>query len=385
MRVAVIGAGMIGTSIAVELAARGAEVDLIEQAEPGSGTSAASYAWVNSNNKSPDSYYRLNLAGLRTHRELAGPGVDWIHFAGHVEFATEPDHRAELRRRIERLTLLGYSAELIGPGRARELVPDLIIPEDCDTIAFYPGEAHVMPDRYIAARLREAERFGVRVRTRAPVTHFQPGGTDIRVRLGDGTELIVDRVISATGRWTNNLTAMAELPELVLENAEPGDATVGYLAITEPGPFAVDRLVTSPRLNVRPNGDGRLLLQALDLDVTADPSAVPSADSALGREFASRLAALLSDAADTRVEQLRVGYRAMPRDSRSIIGTLPTCPWLYLVATHSGVTLAPLLGAGVAKEIFGEVEPLFADFRPDRLLEGVSVGAVAAPRRPGEQ
>lgn len=385
MRVAVVGAGIIGTSITVELAARGAEVDLIERSEPGSGTSAASYAWVNSNNKSPDSYYRLNLAGVEAHRELAGPGDDWIRFTGHVEFATEPDHRADLRQRIERLSRNGYPVELISPERARELVPDLIIGEDCDTIAYYADEAHLIPDRYIAGRLKEAERLGVRLRTQTSVTHFEPAGTGVRVGLSDGTELLVDRVISATGRWTNDVTGLADLPDLVLENTEPGDLTVGYLAITAPGHFALDRLVTSPQLNVRPTGDGRLLLQALDLDASADPQAVPSPATAVGREFASRLAALLADAADAQVEELLVGYRAMPRDTRSIIGTLPSCPWLYLVATHSGVTLAPLLGTGVAKEILGEVEPLFADFRPDRLLEGVTVGSMAAPRRPGEQ
>ncbi len=385
MRIAVIGAGMIGTSIAVELAARGAEVHLIDQSEPGSGSSAASYAWVNSNNKTPDSYYRLNLAGVQAHRHLADAGVDWIRFTGHVEFATEPDHRSELRRRVERLIRVGYPVELISRERARELVPDLIVPQNCDTIAFYPDEAHLMPDRYIAGRLGEGERSGVRLRTGTPVISLDSGGAEVRVGLGDGDELSVDRVISATGRWTNDLTRLADLPDLMLENAGPGDATVGYLARTAQGTFAVDRLVTSPRLNVRPNGDGRLLLQALDLDATADPTAVPSPDSALGREFASRLAALLSDAGDTQVTDLLVGYRAMPRDTRSIIGALPSCPWLYLVATHSGVTLAPLLGSGVAREIFGQSEPLFADFRPDRLLEPVTVGAVAAPRRPGEQ
>ena len=75
----------------------------------------------------------------------------------------------------------------------------------------------------------------------------------------------------------------------------------------------------------------------------------------------------------------------MPADGRSIIGAVPSASWLYLVATHSGVTLAPFLGASVAAEIMGETEPLFADFRPDRLLDDSPTLQLASPRKPGQQ
>ena len=50
MKITVIGAGMIGVSIAAEAAERGADVTLIDKHSPGSGTSSLSYGWVNSNN-----------------------------------------------------------------------------------------------------------------------------------------------------------------------------------------------------------------------------------------------------------------------------------------------------------------------------------------------
>lgn len=45
------------------------------------------------------------------------------------------------------------------------------------------------------------------------------------------------------------------------------------------------------------------------------------------------------------------------------------------------MTLAPLSGAGVAWEIFREVELLFEDFRRDRFRGLTAVGAPAALRR----
>ena len=75
----------------------------------------------------------------------------------------------------------------------------------------------------------------------------------------------------------------------------------------------------------------------------------------------------------------------MPADGRSVIGAVPSRPWLYFAATHSGVTLAPFLGLAVAGEVFGEAEPLFDDFRPTRLLDSYPHQVLAAPRKPGEQ
>ena len=90
MKIAVIGAGMIGVSIAAEAAARGAEVTLIDKRSPGSGTSSLSYGWVNSNNKDPQDDFELDCAGMDAHYRLAADGADWFTPTGHVEFATPP-------------------------------------------------------------------------------------------------------------------------------------------------------------------------------------------------------------------------------------------------------------------------------------------------------
>jgi hypothetical protein len=131
---------------------------------------------------------------------------------------------------------------------------------------------------------------------------------------------------------------------VVTEYQQPGDVTVGYLAVTNPLPAAIDRILTTPMLNVRPAGGGRLLLQALDLDATAAAGTVPARNSDLAREFIRRLQEVLENTGNAHITELHVGVRAMPADGRSVIGAVPSRPWLYLVATHSGVTLAPFLG-----------------------------------------
>jgi glycine/D-amino acid oxidase-like deaminating enzyme len=51
---------------------------------------------------------------------------------------------------------------------------------------------------------------------------------------------------------------------------------------------------------------------------------------------------------------------------------------LYIVCTHSGVTMGPLLGRIAAREIIGgAADSRIAPFRPERLIRvGKSIGAV---------
>ena len=125
MRVVVIGAGVIGLSVATELARRGVDVTVVEQRAPGVGTSSTSYGWVNANSKEPLDYYQLNLAGVEAHHRLAhDEDGRWLETGGHVELATDPAHRDELVRRVSRLQGNGYEAELISSAEAQRLAPD---------------------------------------------------------------------------------------------------------------------------------------------------------------------------------------------------------------------------------------------------------------------
>ncbi|QIG46640.1 FAD-binding oxidoreductase [Nordella sp. HKS 07] len=53
MRAIVIGAGVVGTSVAYHLAKKGVDVTILEQDYVGAGTSGATFAWTNANRKPP--------------------------------------------------------------------------------------------------------------------------------------------------------------------------------------------------------------------------------------------------------------------------------------------------------------------------------------------
>ena len=129
-RFVVIGAGILGASLAARLAADGQRVTLLDQDQPGRATSRWSFAWINSNDKGPRPYHDLNHAGIRAWAELA-PDLDgdaWYRPSGHVELATSG--AAELESRVRRLTNWGYPARLVSLAEAAALEPALDVPPD---------------------------------------------------------------------------------------------------------------------------------------------------------------------------------------------------------------------------------------------------------------
>jgi glycine/D-amino acid oxidase-like deaminating enzyme len=92
---------------------------------------------------------------------------------------------------------------------------------------------------------------------------------------------------------------------------------------------------------------------------------------------------VLADTGGVTVERVQLGRRAIPADGRTVAGF--TGAQHYVVATHSGITLAPLLGDLVATEIFGTESPMLAPFRPDRFANGTTFDTPLPARRPGEQ
>ena len=62
-----------------------------------------------------------------------------------------------------------------------------------------------------------------------------------------------------------------------------------------------------------------------------------------------------------------VGFRPMPLDGYPILGFSASAPNVYIALTHSGVTLAPIIGESAAIEILDNVKiESVAPYSPER-------------------
>jgi glycine/D-amino acid oxidase-like deaminating enzyme len=380
VRVVVIGAGVVGASVAAGLTRRGAQVTVLEARTPGAGTSSTSVAWINANNKTPQAYFDLNHAAVWAHHQLPG---DHFFPTGNLECAVTDEHQELLEARVTRLLGMGYPVERVTARRALALEPDLVPPPPGTAYVFFPGEAYVQPLRLLGRLLGEARDGGATLECGAEVTAIEASASGAKVTVADGRTFAGDAVVTCTGRWTQHVAAMAGLTVPMLDPAVSGTVTNGFLVTTSPVPARLSRVLTTAALNLRPDGGGRLLLQSLPLDGPADPAA-PVPEPVLA-EIMALLPGVLRATEGAVVERAVVGQRAMPGDGLTVAGFADEERRVYTVATHSGVTLAPLLMAEVAAEVFGEESALLAPFRPGRFTDGTAGPAPAAARRPGQQ
>lgn len=367
MKAIVIGAGVLGVSVARHLAVAGEDVLLLDQWGAGAGTTATTFAWTNSSRKLDPDYHRLNLAGMEEHARLAEQlrGAPSYFPSGALQWADAANEQW-LAGNVERLQSLGYPAQWVTPDEATRIAADLRIPATITSIAHFPSEGYVLPDLFVGTLLADAEHHGAKFAIGEVVAiDDRPDG--VSVTLAGGRVCTGDRVVLAVGRWTQRLAAGAGIDIPMVTDVGRGAQTVGLLGYARYPELDLRCVIHSPGLNLRPAAGGRTVLQALDLNADVDPADPPSVDGDIASTLARRFSALLTGPSRAPKIDLRVGFRSLPADGHTVAGYASAQSRVYCLVSHSGVTLAPILGRLAATEIATDQEQdLLRAFRPTR-------------------
>ena len=370
-RVAVIGAGILGASIAWRIASRGSSVSLIDKAEPGSGASSHSFAWINAGAKQPIGYHNLNRRSLEMWRPFAAAISDdgdaasiGLRWGGKVSWEAEHDAAEQLVAQVRQLQSWGYPTRLIDAAELSELEPSLEVGEVA-AAEYSENEAQVEPQMVVDACLRRLAELEAVVHAHTEVVGFAPDGDGriAAVRTTSG-EIECDAVVLAAGTDT---TALADMAGAHVPQAE----SPGVVIRTTPAPPLLQNVpvVYAPALgdgrqeiHIRQCADGRMMIGEGNQESLAEDDSQAHADDLLAR--ACRYLPALTGA---KAIPVPVGWRPMPLDGYPIMGFAAEAPNLYIALTHSGVTLAPALSQLAAMEI----------------CDGAVSDAVLGPYRPG--
>jgi glycine oxidase len=350
----IIGGGIIGLSIARELAGRGLSVRVLAR---DASRDTASWAAAGIFPPAPDSANasandRLTAYADRLHRTwadelLAETGVDnelgqcgGLHLAGD-ERGTDRLRQARdswlaKGARCDRLTARDVAAQEPALRAAVEqgrIVAGLLLPE----------EMRIRPPRHLEALHRSCRMRGVEITPAADVRAIDVANgriEGIRIARGEGGTAIdtvrADRYCLAAGAWSGRL---AEPLGLQIET-RPIRGQIALLRLPEQ---VLSRVVNVGLEYLVPRADGRLLVGSTIEDAGFEKITTPRTIQRL-LEFAQRLLGPLPQAT---LEQSWAGLRPGSVDGCPFIGTTPACSNAFIAAGHFRAGLHQSTGTAV--------------------------------------
>ena len=377
-RVAVVGAGIVGSAITYHLAKRGLDVTLLDRNAVASASSHGTFAWINASwAKQPESYHALNQMGVDAWHRLQQALNLPIKWGGSLEWFAAAERQDRLSRDVQEQQAWGEPAKMLTQLEASALEPRVAF-GGAGRVALSPRDGALDPVLVSQRLVNSAKSHGARIIEHCEVLRVDETAEDQRRKiLGTSCgDIAVDRFVLATGADPSAIQTFAgfDLPQR---------STPGVIVITQPMLPVLNHIVVAPGIHIHQRLDGRLVLgeqkgapenAAHKLRLTARPTRFPNATTA--SQHAQRLITLASEYVtglpEVNAEEVIIGWRPLPLDGHPVIGPSPADPNAYVAVMHSGVSLAAIVGELVAEEILtGERAPVLSPFRADRAFESV--------------
>jgi len=343
-RVVIVGAGIVGASLALHFAGRGAGVHMVEEGpKAGSGVTARAFGWVNIINVMPEAAnYSLVQEALAEYARLqadlpeafaaARPGsLFWLQSAAETE-AFAAAHRAA-----------GTDVELVDAATIAAWEPNLRQPPPR---AIFSARDLALDPAGLAGDLIDASgataTFGRRVESL-----ILSGDRVSGVRFVDGGMVEADLVLLTAGTAVDRLAESAGFHTGV----EASPSIILRYSCTQP---VVNRILRGPGLEIRQSADNMLHVAKGYIDDTAE-----NAPERVGERILKVMHERLTLPEGVTLVEAAAGYRPFFSDGMPRLGFLPGVEGAYVAVGHPGVILAPLLGRLAAEHVLeGQRSPL---------------------------
>src|SRR6267378_164271 len=328
--VAVIGAGIQGSSVALRLAQAGAKVAVLERGIPGAEASSAAAGILSPGVEAvePGPFHALCHASLERYpsfvREveaLSGMSVGF-RVLGTLEVALDETHAKVLAGRAEKMLRHGLPVEVLDESAVRRLEP--AISPFARGALFFPDEASVDPRLLARAVYVAAARAGATFLTGQVKRIVVDGGRATAVDHDQG-RIEADRVVLAAGSWS---------------------------------------LLVAGHGYVVPRADGRILCGS-----TMEEVGFEKAVTAGGLRHVLDVAMGIAPALErSPVVETWSNFRPASPDGEPVLGA-GAVPGLFYATGHTrnGILLAPITADAIAAAILGRSAPMdLSPFSPAR-------------------
>jgi sarcosine oxidase subunit beta len=372
--VVVVGAGVMGASVAWHLAGLGAKVTLLErEGEVGRGSTGRATGGFRAQFGTEINVALSLLAReklLRFQDELCvDPGY---RPAGYLWLARTEAQLALLRQAQRVQHAVGLeSSRMLSPREIAEVNPFVRV-AGLAGAAYCPADGFIRPLEILRGYLQGARRLGARLLTGTPPLAFErdSAGRITAVETAAAT-LATGAVVNAAGPWAAQVAGLAGLAIPVVPLRRQVASTVPCAIFPADLPMSI---FVEDGFHFRAR-DGRMLLLLPTPGNPEDPF-----DDSIEEGWLSRVAKVAAERvpalAGVPLDRARswAGLYEMSPDKHALVGALPACPNFFFLNGSSGhgVMHAPVLGQLLAELIVHgraralEIHPL----RPSRFDEG---------------
>ncbi|GAC1617751.1 MAG: glycine oxidase ThiO [Candidatus Acidiferrum sp.] len=335
--VAIAGAGLIGSTIALELGRAGLCVGLFEKQEPGREASWASAGILSPAPENPGMIpmVPIGIASMKLYpefienvEELSGHDTGYRQ-KGTLEALFSRDAREELSTLVALHHGLGLKAEAMSADDAREMEPALS--EEVEAAVLRRDEGSVDNRALTAAVLEAAKRSGVEIFRDAAVRSIRREGMRCTGFILQKEEVEAKFTVVAAGSFSAEIEGAAAYA--------PVSPVKGQILALRPSDANIERVLWSENIYLVPRNDGRIIVGATVERVGFEKHLTAGGLQKL-LAGAIELAPCLADA---RIEESWAGLRPDSPDHLPILG--PTEIDGLVIATghfRSGIVLAPI-------------------------------------------
>jgi glycine oxidase len=328
--VVIIGAGIIGLSLARELRKRSASVLLIDRGMPGREASRAAAGMLAATpGEMPSALLPFASASLQLYPEF-------VH-----ELQDEAGIDVDLRRDGTLLFLDSPPAlsEVLTGEKISELAPNLNTQGRCGV---YLSEASVDPRALISAALQACKHRGVDTSFGDAITSVELTDRGVTGVSTAKTKFSASMVVNCAGAWSGQIG-----PRPFPTRPVKGQ----MLCVAMPTRNLVRYVIRTPDVYLVPRSDGRLLIGATLEDVGYDKHIDADTIQRLHRAALSLVPALT----DARILEDWAGLRPGTPDALPILGSA-NVPGYYVATGHfrDGILLTPVTARAMAQVLTGE-------------------------------
>jgi glycine oxidase len=359
---AIAGGGIIGGSIAFELARHGLRVVVLDRQQPGLEASWAAAGMLSPAPDAPDALPLFSLA--RASFELFPEFLADVTCVsevsvglcreGTLEIFFGEDAETERDRLVAEHRRLGLATEPLLLADARKMEPAL--GPAARSVAWLPYEATVEPRTLIQAVLAAAEKSGAELRAGAPVTSLGIERGRCTGVVAGGEKISARHVVIAAGCYSSRIDS--------LQRYAPTQPVRGQMLALRPSRPIPSHVLRSTRGYLVPRNDGRIVAGSTLEDAGFDKRVTPIGLQSI-LAAALELAPALAEAA---VVETWAGLRPGTPDHLPALG--PTDLEGLLIATghyRNGILLAPITARLICEWVTDEKPSLPCEaFNPMR-------------------